>query len=817
VRRPRRAPVAHRGAPACRPRQSDRSPAASARPPRLWPTAPVAHLAGTQPAAWRSFFTPYPPPSAHRTMTAPQVHPLKEFDAPGAPEPFYANYREGVPIALDLGTSSFKIGLTNSARPNNVFPTIILRFRDRKAGRLLTLVGSDVFRDAAFKLLIKLPFDGPLITNWDYIEDMLDYSFEHLGVNSTGGVANPVIMTEPPCVPMLQRRNYYELLFETYRVPLVVFGIDLLFAFHANGGRSGLVVGTGHELTHVIPVLNGRGVLLQLKRIDWGGLLALQYCSRSLALKYPYFPAKVTPLHAANIVREHCYVLTDYATELAHYLDMPGLETRDVVLQAPIEPSLLAEKAKKSEEELQRQTAKRKEQGRRLQLQAQEKRLEKLVQKEQELAYYANLRIELEAMPKSQASSRLQQEEFDSMEDFGKYVANLEKSLRKARHEDVGEDEITTYPLVDIADAELTEDQLKEKRKQRLMKANWEARERAKQAKAEEEEEARQRAAADAEWRARDLAGWSDAKRQQRLDLVAQIRERTKTLALLGDRKLQAAQQRMRTLATLADELAPTAARKRRRNANSTIDNDPNDTFGANDDDWNAYRDVLGAQLEEQQRDDLAAVGRLEAELLAHDPTFTQADTYSATQRFDWEHLTLHKFLHGPRESVTVRLELEVDPDELQSHPEVVQRNHQMHFNVERIRIPEILFEPNIAGLDQAGIAEVLEGLLHRRFGGDFAPGGDAHALIGDVFLTGGLVQWPNFAERVVREFTSFLPVGAPLRVRTAADPVVDAWRGMQKWAQSDECRKSYVSKAEYDEMGAEYIKEHGLGNVCLR
>ena len=38
-----------------------------------------------------------------------------------------------------------------------------------------------------------------------------------------------------------------------------------------------------------------------------------------------------------------------------------------------------------------------------------------------------------------------------------------------------------------------------------------------------------------------------------------------------------------------------------------------------------------------------------------------------------------------------------------------LQEQHQMHLNVERIRVPEILFEPPIIGMDQAGLAQVLK------------------------------------------------------------------------------------------------------------
>lgn len=621
----------------------------------------------------------------------------------------------------------------------------------------------------------------------------------------------------------------------------MTFGIDSLFSHYyntdaSNAKKSSLVIGTGNESTHIIPIVNGKGVLLQTKRIDWGGSQLLQYCLRLLAMKYPYFPSKLSPNNATNIVQDHCYISNHFQDELKTFLDMDNLETGDIVLQSNIESSLLSgnnESKKKSEEEIKRQTEKRREQGKRLQLQAQQKRLEKLIQKEQEWEYYSNLKVEFESMNKIQIQERCVQEEFDSFEDFTKYFNNLDKSLKKARKEDVGEgddDASSTghdFSLVEIADDELNDEQIKEKRKQKLLKANIDARERAKQAKLEEEELKRKFEEEQADWRARDLEDWCAVKKMELVDLIARYNERSKLLEAFKDRKSMAAQQRMKNIATLAnDENGSTSAnsRKRRRNASSTIDNDPNDTFGANDDDWNAYRDITNVSLEEQQEEDVQSINVIEEELLKYDPTFHHEDTFSAQRKFDWENLCLHKFIHGPRENIIVKLQNDLPKDaepipqeELETHPEVIKRNHQMHFNVERIRIPEILFQPNIAGLDQAGIVEILEDLLYRRMDGNFTPGGQSYDLIQDVFITGGLAKWPNFQSRIESEFTSFLPVGAPLKVRMASDPINDAWKGMLKWANTDEANTSYVSRAEYDEMGPEYIKEHNLGNVCLR
>ncbi|KAK6460080.1 vacuolar targeting, actin-related protein [Scheffersomyces coipomensis] len=757
-----------------------------------------------------------------------EVHLLRDITPPTDSEPFYGNYEQGIPIALDIGTSSFKIGLTNSDGPSNVFDSVIARYRDRKALKTLTIVGNDVYLDSSLKSSIKTPFDGALITNWDYMELMLDYSFEHLGVSSDNGrLNNPIIMTEPVACPFSQRKNMYELLFEAYQAPKVTFGIDSLFSYHANstGKSNGLVIGTGHESTHVIPVLNGKGILSQTRRIDWGGDQSQQFIAKLLALKYPYFPSKLNSHHTTNLFKDFCYISENYQDDLSNYMSMDVLESKDIVVQAPVDITVNNEK-KKTEEELALQTQKRKEQGRRLQEQAQQKRIEKLIQKREEFAYYSKFRDDFPNLSQDEITKRLAKDGFDDLDDFNKYMTSIEKSLKNAdsngnEEEEVQIDPSSTWPLVDIPDDQLAEDQIKEKRKQRLHKANYEARERTKELKREQEEAQAQYEKEQEDWRTRDLDDWSTSKRLQLAELISKYKETAKLMESFKDRKSVAAQQRMKNIADLAnDENGSTSAatRKRRRNVNSTIDNDPNDTFGADDDDWGVYRDISSVSLKEEQVVTNNQILSLEEELLKYDPEFHHEDTFAASQTFDWASSTLHKFIHGPRQNITIAMQAEgIDPEEIANHPEIIKKNHQIHLNVERIRVPEILFRPHIAGLDQAGISEISEDLLRRQFDGNFSNGGQSNSIIQDIFITGGLANLPNFTTRVVNDFTSFLPAGAPLKVRKATNPITDAWRGMKKWSSSEECESSYISKADYEEYGPDYIKEHGLGNVAFQ
>jgi len=82
-----------------------------------------------------------------------------------------------------------------------------------------------------------------------------------------------------------------------------------------------------------------------------------------------------------------------------------------------------------------------------------------------------------------------------------------------------------------------------------------------------------------------------------------------------------------------------------------------------------------------------------------------------------------------------------------------------------------------------------------------------------DVFLTGGNTLFSGFDSRLRTDLMAYLPSGAPLKVRKAADPVVDAWKGAAEWA-SERTKKGWITKGMYDEMGSDYIGEHDLGNA---
>lgn len=571
-----------------------------------------------------------------------------------------------------------------------------------------------------------------------------------------------------------------EIIFEAYRAPSLAYGIDSLFSYNYNDGKTGLIISSSHSSTHVIPVLNSKPILTQASRINWGGSQGSEYLLKLLRLKYPNFSGKISSLQTDCMVQDLCYLSKEYDNELASYLDRKNLAEKNIVIQFPYTDEAVIQK---SQEELDKIAEKRKESGRRLQEQAAKIRLEKLIRKEQELEYYRDLQNRLVGETKKEIKRVIESEDLKDEAALEKLIKDLDRSIRRARTKDVGgpeADEEVGEPdisLLEVPDDQLDEAGIKQKRHQRLMKSSHEARARSKAEKEREKARIAEIQRLDEEKREKDREGWLQGRRDARINLMQKIKERDRLKADLGNRKSLASQIRMKSIANLASE---STSRKRRRGRDD-------DNFGANDDDWGVYRQIaVGEGSDDEEEEDLGeSLNKLEAELLEWDPEFTEQHTLKA--QTDWTKSLVHAFLRGPR------------PFDADSTAEI----HQIHLNVERIRVPEVIFQPSIAGLDQAGLVEVATDILTHRLNGV----GSLDLFLKDVFLTGGNLLLKNFDERLREGLRGNLPPEVNLTLRKARDPILDAWRGAARWAGGPEWKLAAIKREEYLENGPEYIK----------
>ncbi|XP_023329463.1 actin-related protein 5 [Eurytemora carolleeae] len=217
----------------------------------------------------------------------------------------------------------------------------------------------------------------------------------------------------------------------------------------------------------------------------------------------------------------------------------------------------------------------------------------------------------------------------------------------------------------------------------------------------------------------------------------------------IAKRRTAASQERMRIISHLA------------RN------NKEEDNFGLNDSDWDVYKQISrDAEDSDSEEENL------------------KAQEYESVLKE-----------HGDEE-------------------EEINRNsplwHQVHLSTEITMIPEIIFQPSILGLEQAGLGETIQFIFTKYSCPDVA------RLSNNVLLTGGLSKIPGLQSRLEVELQQMLPFKSTFQVSIVSDPELVAWRGASEWAahtQNQRYRTGFMTRAEYEEHGEGYLKEHMASN----
>ncbi|GJJ09400.1 hypothetical protein Clacol_003622 [Clathrus columnatus] len=677
--------------------------------------------------------------------------PNATFDPNVVETSSYGEFRgTDTPIVIDNGATTMRWGFASSSIPK-CQPNIITKYKERKSNRPLLLFGDAVELEGGAKAQARTPWEGDVLLNFDAFESALDYVFLNLGID-TSTVAHPILMSERLATPSHSRALTSELIFELYSAPHLTYCVDSLMSLYQNNQpqlshpytASGLVISLNTASTSVIPVIDGKGIMSRSKRIPWSTSQSYEYLQKLIQLKYPNFPARITSSHASWIFHNVCEFSPDYTSLLRRLQNPVEIRSHDRIIQFPY---MVPSEIEKTEDEMTRIAERRKEQGRRLQEIAAKQRMEKLVQNSKDLEHLLLLKKDKSTVRKAEWLARLENEGFED-------EATLEEAIKKL-------------------ELKLDEEGLKEKRRQKLMKAGFEARQRAHKEKEREKIQREDEARREQEERENDFETWILRIRQEHQMTMEKIRERKRRKAALSDRKSASSQARMKTIASLASE-TPTAKKRRKGHGD--------DDFGADDDDWAVYRKLnIGAPSSDEE-DDIVQLQTLEEKLLTFDPSFTVADTFSvlSTQRSP----LLEAFL--PR----------YDENDIAGQCKV-------HLSTERWRSCEPWFNPSMAGVDTAGLGEVLANVLST------INETDKRKLVQNVFVTGTPAVIPGFVPRLQATLRPILDPDTTLRITLANDVSLDSWNGMRTFAYTrpEELLQHAISKQEYEEHGGERIK----------
>ncbi|PPD98223.1 hypothetical protein GOBAR_DD04723 [Gossypium barbadense] len=670
----------------------------------------------------------------------------------------YNRFPPSTPIVIDNGASYFRIGWAGETEPRVIFRNIVQRPRHKSTGETVTIVGD---HDPALLKYFdctrsgpRSAFDSNVVFQFEIMEYILDFAFDRLGANGSR-IDHPILITECVCNPVYSCSKMAELLFETYGVRSVAFGVDAAFSYEYNQlhgicEKDGLAICPGFTTTHVIPFVDGEPVYKGCCRTNIGGYHITDYLKQLLSLKYPHHMARFTWEKVEDLKMEHCYIAPDYALEAqlfqVNYCDRKAARKRNIKPGVgssrgfhclPMNLLLKQNSTKgcykgKARTKIERNG--RSEEG-----------LEFLLQ-------------QLGQVQEEDIPSFLSETGSASKQEIELTLTKVTQSLRKAKGEPKPEqaeneekaDSCTSdkYPLINVPDNMLTPEQLKEKKRQIFLKTTTEGRQRAKQKRVEEELERERKTQQDEE------------------------------------RRLENPQLYLKQMHTKYKELYEKIELRKRLKTNG------GHTNGSNSGGVGRGERLDAAQRERMRLLTTAAFDRGKGE-----DTFELARVSSRLQEID---STFVPKLEPTASQPTITEVPHVRP--------LTKEDFQIVLGVERFRCPEILFHPNLVGIDQVGLDE-MTGVSIRRL-----PSKDKaleNRLTSSVFMTGGCSLFPGINERLEAGIRMLRPCGSPIKVARALDPVLDAWRGASLYAANSRFHQQTFSRADYYEKGEDWLRRY--------
>ena len=107
------------------------------------------------------------------------------------------------------------------------------------------------------------------ITDWEDIENIwTEVFYVKMGVKPEN---NKFYMTEPPLTKKENREKMAEIMFEKLNVPEMYVGVSAVCALFAFGKTTGIVLESGHTVTHTVPIYEGFALPHAILKMDMGG------------------------------------------------------------------------------------------------------------------------------------------------------------------------------------------------------------------------------------------------------------------------------------------------------------------------------------------------------------------------------------------------------------------------------------------------------------------------------------------------------------------------------------------------------------------
>jgi len=184
-------------------------------------------------------------------------------------------------IVIDNGTGMMKAGFAGAERPRCIFPSYVgvpkhkqTMFSKNSGQASDEKICGDKAKGLRGVLKLSYPMKHGVIKN---LQDMT-VLWEHVyQLMSHPAGDHPVLLTEAPLNPKKNRKQMVETFFEKFHVPAVFVAEQAILSLYASGRTTGVVLDSGHGVTHCVPVYEGFSLPHAITRMDVAGADVTEY------------------------------------------------------------------------------------------------------------------------------------------------------------------------------------------------------------------------------------------------------------------------------------------------------------------------------------------------------------------------------------------------------------------------------------------------------------------------------------------------------------------------------------------------------------